>query len=189
MARPHQRRNLIVRPAKPSDAAALVALVRELNAHQGDPTDHFTLAVARRAILRRGATVRALIAELDGDPVGFAFLLPAFESAWAAEGFYVSDFHVVELARKRGVGRALMAACAAEAKRRKKTFLWWASKAWNVDAHHFYRTLGAIEEPVMAHALTFAAFNKLAEEGRALLAPKASRVRTKRDKARNTRRA
>jgi GNAT superfamily N-acetyltransferase len=176
MVRPHRRRHLTIRRARPSDAAALVALVRDLNAHQDDPTEHFTLATARREILKPGSVVRALMAELDGDVVGCALLLPAFESAWGARGYYVSDFHVAEAARRRGVGRALMAACAAEAKRSKKTFLWWASKAWNVDAQHFYRTLGAVEEPIMAHALTFKTFEALAEEGRELLATPTARA-------------
>jgi GNAT superfamily N-acetyltransferase len=149
---------------------ALSDLVKQFHLHQGDPTEHFTPAAVRREILARGRSTRALVAELDGAVVGFALLLPAFESPWAASGLYVGVFHVVETARKRGVGRALMAACAAEAKRQRRGFLWWVSKAWNVDAHHFYHTIGAIEEPVMAHALTYKAFEKLADEGRAHLA-------------------
>lgn len=171
MSRPHLTRDLIVRPAKPSDAEVLAGMVRQLNTHQSDPTGHFDAAAASRDALGLDPAVQALIAELDKSAVGYAFLLPAYESAYAARGLYVADFFVTDHARDRGVGRALVAACAALARRQGKTFLWWASKAWNVDAQAFYRKLGAVEEPVMAHALTFAKFDALAEEGEAHLTP------------------
>jgi len=161
----HRTRDLVIRRAGPRDAAVLARLVHQLNAHQGDPTDRFDACVARRDLLTRTAPARVLLAELDGQPAGYALLMPAYESAHAARGFYVADFFVTEAARARGVGRALMAACADEARRRGTTFLWWVSKAWNVEAQDFYRKLGAVEEPVMAHALTFERFATMADEG------------------------
>ena len=146
-------------------------MVRQLNAHQNDPAENFNTDVALRDALGPEAAVETLIAELDNTPVGYAFVLPAYESAYAARGLYVADFFVTEAARERGVGRVLVAACAALARRQSKTYLWWTSKAWNVDAQAFYRKLGANEEPVMAHALTFAKFDALAEEGEAHLTP------------------
>jgi GNAT superfamily N-acetyltransferase len=169
MSRPHLTRDLIVRPAKPSDADVLAGLVKQLNAHQNDPTENFDAAAALRDTVGSDAAVQALIAELDQVPVGYAFLLPSYESAHAARGLYVTDFFVTEPARDRGVGRALVAACAASARRQGKNFLWWVSKAWNVDAQAFYRKLGAVEEPVMAHALTFAKFDAIADEGEAFI--------------------
>jgi len=169
MTRPHLTRDLIVRPAVPADAEVLADMVRQLNAHQNDPTQHFNAAAALRDALGPDAAVSALIAELDNVAVGYAFLLPAYESAYAARGLYVADFFITDQARGRGVGRVLVSACAAFAKGQGKTFLWWASKAWNTDAQAFYRKLGAIEEPIMAHALTFAKFTALAEEGERFL--------------------
>lgn len=164
MARPNQTRDLVIRHAKQADAKALAAMMRELHAYKGDLAVRFTLKSARQ-LLGVKSFITALIAELDKQPVALALLLPAFESCRAACGLYVSDFHITEHARHRGVGRAMMAACAAEAKRQGKTFLWWASKAWDVDEHHFYRTVSATEEPVMAHVLTLENFQKIAREG------------------------
>jgi ribosomal protein S18 acetylase RimI-like enzyme len=163
--RPNKPRNLVIGAARPRDAAMLATLVAELNAHQGDPTDHFTAAAARRDLLGRKAWGRVLMARLDGTAVGYAILVPAYESGWAARGFYVSDLHVTEAARQRGVGRALLAAVAAAARRHGASYIWWCSKAWNVEAQAFYRKIGAIEEPVMAHALTRGRFERLVTEG------------------------
>jgi hypothetical protein len=41
------------------------------------------------------------------------------------------------------------------------------SKAWNVEAQKFYRTISPVEEPIMAHALTSETFSALASEGEA----------------------
>ena len=86
-------------------------------------------------------------------------------SGYAARGIYLCDLYVVPHARRQKVGRALIAAVARRAQARGRTFLWWASRDWNVEAQAFYKTLGVRNEPVMAHALTFATFDALAGEG------------------------
>ncbi len=142
-------------------------MVKQLMAHQNEPTVHFNAEVALRDAVGPDAAVQALIAELDKVTVGYAFLLPAYDGARAARGLHVVDFFVTEHARERGVSRELVAACAALARCQSKAYLWWTSKAWNVDAQAFYRKLGAVEEPVMAHALTSAKFDALADAGEA----------------------
>jgi GNAT superfamily N-acetyltransferase len=157
--------SLVIRPATPADAAALVPLVRELNAHQQDPTEFFTLERALADWFGPASDCIVLIADLDGAGVGYAMMVPAYESGWAQRGFYLNDLHVTESARRKGIGRALVASAAAEAKHRGRTYLWWAAKDWNEDARGFYKNLGAIEEPVTAHALVFDTFDNLAREG------------------------
>jgi GNAT superfamily N-acetyltransferase len=165
--RPQISRNLVVRPAVPADSPALAVLASALHQHQGDPVGHFTPEAITRDVFGPNAIVQALIAELDDQPVGYALLLNAYESAHAARGFYVTDFFIADEARARGVGRELMAACATFARNHGGSFLWWVSKAWNVEAQKFYRTISPIEEPIMAHALTFEKFAALAAEGEA----------------------
>lgn len=162
--RPNKSRDLVIRPAKRRDAEAIAALARELNLHQGDPVGHFTACAVRRDFFGRGRVGVLLIAHLDGRPAGYAMLTPSYETGWAARGCYLNDIHVTEAARRRGVGRALLAAAAAHAKSQRASYMWWCSKAWNVDAQDFYRKIGAREEPVMAHALTGARFERLAAE-------------------------
>ncbi|MDX2224001.1 MAG: GNAT family N-acetyltransferase [Rhodospirillaceae bacterium] len=169
MVRPHPARDLVIRRAAPADAPAIAALARELHAHQGDPTTHFTAEAIVRDGFAPDSPLTLLVAELDGQVAAYAVLAPAYETAWAAKGLYLADIHVTDAAQRRGVGRALMAACAATARRAGTSYLWWCSKAWNVDAQAFYRKLGASDEPVVAHALTFERFEALADEGARLL--------------------
>lgn len=152
-----------------ADAEAIVALVAELNRHQGDPTDRFTLEVCRADVFGPQPRLVPLVAELGGALAGYAFIAPTYESGWASFGFYLSDLYVRPEARRRGIARALVAAAAGEASRRGAGHLWWVARAWNDDARAFYRALGAIEEKVTAHALVLERFGELAEAGKAAL--------------------
>ena len=78
---------------------------------------------------------------------------------------YVQDVFVAPEARQRGVGRALMAAVAADARRRGFEFMWWASRTWNTESHAFFRTLATVQEPVIAFATFGEEFTRLADEG------------------------
>ncbi len=155
-----------IREAAPSDSARLAALVRALNQHQGDPSDHFNEATLERDVFGPDACLGALIAEGAGGLIGYAFFHDGYESAYAARGVYLCDLYVVSEARRNGVGRALVAAVAKRAKARGRTFLWWVSRGWNEEARKFYASLGVANEPVMAHALTFSAFETLAVAGK-----------------------
>lgn len=152
---------LSIRRAVPADAEALEALARGLNEHEGDPVEKFTAQAIRRDLFGAAPQAVALLAELDGAPVGFAMFHDAYYNPAAARGLYLSDLFVAAEARRRGVARALMAAVAAEAKAAGRTFVWWTRKAQNDRAGAFYRTLGAVEEPVVAHALHGEAFDRL----------------------------
>ncbi len=158
--------DVVVRPAVRADARVIAKLARGLNLHEGDPTGNFTEKVVLRDGFGRTPQFKCLLAELRGKVVGYALLVDAYETGWGARGLYLNDLYVEERARRRGVARALVAACAAVAKRRKKTYVWWASKSGNKRAQAFYKKVGAFEERVVAHALAFKAFEAMAAEGR-----------------------
>jgi GNAT superfamily N-acetyltransferase len=107
---------------------------------------------------------RVLLAELGGEPVGYALFHPSWSTEVGERGFYLYDLYVREAGRGCGVGRALMRALARLAKEEGRTFLWWSSKEWNKEAQAFYARLNAIEEPVRAHALFGEALQALAAE-------------------------
>jgi GNAT superfamily N-acetyltransferase len=157
---------LTVRPAGVHDVETLAALVRELNAHQRDPTDRCAAETLRREGFGETRRFEALLAEIDGRPVGYALFVPAFDTAYGLAGLYVQDLYVVDEHRGQAVGRALLAAVAAKAQARDLGFLWWASRTWNVEAHRFFRRFASVEEPVVAFASFGEQLARLAAEGR-----------------------
>jgi GNAT superfamily N-acetyltransferase len=155
---------LRIRSATADDAAVIAAFIEELNLDQKEETGHVTAEAVRRDGFGARPEFQVLLAELDGEPVGYAL----FHSSWSTEvgepGLYLYDLYVGDMARGYGVGRALMVALAGAAQEQGRSFLWWCSKEWNKDAQAFYRKLGAIEEPIKAHALFGEAFEALAAE-------------------------
>jgi GNAT superfamily N-acetyltransferase len=96
----------------------------------------------------------------------YALVVPAaYETGYAKAGVYLQDVFVAPEARRRGVGRALLAAVAADARRRGLEFVWWASRSWNTESHAFFRTVATAEEPVIAFAAFGGKFEALADEG------------------------
>jgi GNAT superfamily N-acetyltransferase len=161
-----ERSGVRVRRAGPDDAESLAVLGRALNEQQGDPCVHFTAEAIRRDGFGGTPRFEAWLAELGGRPVGYALVVPAaYETGYAEAGVYVQDLFVSPEARRRGVGRALMAAVAADARRRGLTFVWWASRTWNRDSHDFFRTIATVEEPVVAFAVFGDDFDRLADDG------------------------
>ena len=54
---------------------------------------------------------RALIAEWDGQPAGYAVFF-GYYSTWVGPGLYLEDLFVREPFRGKGIGKALLAAVA-----------------------------------------------------------------------------
>jgi ribosomal protein S18 acetylase RimI-like enzyme len=154
---------VVVRRATAADIDDLVRLARSLNRHEGEPTDLFTAAVARRHGFGRRPEWTVWLAEVGGEAVGFAMTHLSWDTPNAAPGLFLSDLYVAPKARRLGVGRMLMAAVAAEVKRRKRVYFWWTAKPGNKRALAFYKSLGAFSEPVVAHALFGPALDRLLE--------------------------
>jgi len=85
-----------------------------------------------------------LRAREDGGPIlGYACLYWTFSSLDAAESVLMNDLFVVEDARGRGVGRALLEASAAVARERGAPQLEWSTAPDNRTAQRLYDRTGA----------------------------------------------
>lgn len=82
-----------------------------------------------------------LSAREDGVLLGYACLYWHFTSLLAAETVLMNDLFVVEAARSRGVGRALIEASAGVARERGAACLHWATAPDNHRAQRLYDSL------------------------------------------------
>jgi GNAT superfamily N-acetyltransferase len=134
-----------VRLARPSDAALVLELIRELADYEklSDQVVATEAGVAETLFGPRPAA-EALIAELDGAPAGFAIFFSNYSTFLARPGIYLEDLFVKPHLRRRGVGRALFTHVARLAVERRCGRFEWSVLDWNEPAIAFYRSLGAV---------------------------------------------
>jgi GNAT superfamily N-acetyltransferase len=133
-----------IRPARSDDAEAIAALIRELAAYEKlDDEARATPESLHRHLFGPRPFAEALIAEVDGEPVGFALFFHNFSTFRGQPGLYLEDLFVRPEFRGRGLGKSLLARLAALAVERDCGRLEWAVLDWNAPAIGFYRSLGA----------------------------------------------
>ncbi len=136
---------LHIRPAVRSDAALILALIKELAVYEkleGDVVA--TEALLAETLFDPRATAEALIATDAGKPAGFALFFHNYSTFLARPGIYLEDLFVRPAFRGRGIGRALLAHIAHLARERQCGRLEWSVLDWNEPAIGFYRSLGAV---------------------------------------------
>jgi len=138
-------RGVIVRPARPSDVPAVVAMVHELAEYErsahlcrlADDQLHAALFADAPALFGH-------VAEgVDGEPVGFALWFLNFSTWEGVHGVYLEDLYVRPSARGLGAGRALLSALARVCRERGYRRLEWWVLHWN-PAREFYDAIGAV---------------------------------------------
>ena len=155
-----------IRKARLADRDALYRQVRALATHHGYDPASITPANVVAHFLAPGLPMVVLVAQFpDGSLVGYAAASPTHESGYASPGFYLSDLYVDEANRKSGIGRALLAAMAAETKRAGREHMWWGVDARNDAAEKWYRAIANVRVPSTVFALTLDPFDALAQEG------------------------
>ena len=132
-----------VRPARPEDASTIVRFIQGLAEFEREPLS--SVKVTEAEIVRDGfgptPRFESLIAELSGEPVGFALFFMNYSTWEGTAGIYVEDLFVLQEERGHGVGRALMASVAAIAGERGSARVELSVLDWN-PSRAFYERLG-----------------------------------------------
>jgi GNAT superfamily N-acetyltransferase len=105
-------------------------------------------AAVRDFIAQRLARLDSVfyLAEIDGEPVGFTQLYPAFASLSLAPSWILNDLYVDPSARGRGVGEALMAAARELAISTGAAELMLQTARTNATAQRLYEKLGWVRD-------------------------------------------
>jgi GNAT superfamily N-acetyltransferase len=129
-----------VRRAEPSDADALLAMMREIAGAEAVGTVEVS-ADRLRALLHRDEVV-VFIAEQGGDAIGYVSAVRQLK-IWVGRSIIaLDDLFVRPAHRDLGVGRMLMAAVAAVAAPEQR-IIRWELETDNFGARRFYERLGA----------------------------------------------
>lgn len=150
-----------VRHCGEADHRVLAGVMAEMQAHYGVacPPD----AEIRAGLAMRPAGTELLVAEHDGEIVGFAAFSAIYPGPGLKPGFFLKEIYVVEAARGFGAGRALLAELARLALARGLRRIDWTAARDNERLLRFYESLGATPRPEKV-------FFRLTGEGLARLA-------------------
>ena len=136
-----------IRPATPDDAATMLRFIRELAAYEREPDAvEMTEPMLRAALFGASPAAEALIAERDGESIGFALFFHTFSTWTGRRGLWLEDLYVTPEARGSGAGAALLRALAGLALDRGCPRLEWTVLDWNTPALEFYRAKGAVPQ-------------------------------------------
>ncbi len=148
---------LVLRAARPDDAAAIVGLIGELAAFE-HLTHLLEVTPERLAQDLFGAQPSAecvvvareqgeAAADGDGLLVAFALFFRNYSTFLGKPGLYLEDLYVQPAARGQGIGRALLAHLGALAVARGCGRFEWSVLDWNASAIRFYEGMGATVMP------------------------------------------
>jgi ribosomal protein S18 acetylase RimI-like enzyme len=137
---------MMIREAKVGDESAILALIRELAEYEKAPNEVINTTENLRKDLFEDQVCDAIVAESNGEIVGFALYYTAY-STWKGRSLYLEDFYVQPTFRKQSIGAKLFEKVMSIAKDRKVARMDWQVLEWNELALSFYRKYDAILDP------------------------------------------
>ena len=139
--------NATIRTATVADADAIGELAKEFQVYLRALGDGTRFAFTAETYLRDGFGPRpafaGLVAELDGEVVGYLLYHFGYDTDRAMRLMFVIDLYVREINRRRGIGEALMRAAARTCREAGGRELIWSVLIPNKLAFPFYEHLGA----------------------------------------------
>lgn len=135
---------MTIRPAQPSDCDDIWRLTCELAeyeklTHQLEGSGD----ALRTHLFGERAFAEALVAELEGEVVGYALFFSNYSTFLTQPGIWLEDLIVTPSRRGQGIGKALLFEVIKTAKMRGCGRLEWAVLDWNEPAIKFYEDIGA----------------------------------------------
>jgi GNAT superfamily N-acetyltransferase len=136
--------SLQIRSANAADAGIVHGFVVELAEYEKLAANvKATPAHFARTLADSKGGPFALIAEVDGEPIGFALWFFNFSTFEGRRGVYLEDLYVREADRGKGAGKAMLSALARIAVENDCARLEWSVLDWNAPSIAFYESLGA----------------------------------------------
>ena len=133
---------VLIRAAAASDVPLLLRFSCEFAEYERQLD---AVVITEETLIRDGFGVRpkfrSLIAEWDGEAIGYALFFGIYSSL-KGSGIFLEDLFVRQAFRGRGIGRALLCQVARIARQEGCYGMRWEVLDWNELAIKFYRSLG-----------------------------------------------
>ena len=132
-------------PATSAEAPVILDMILSLAEYE--KLSHVVVATEQQihdTLFGPKPAAEVLLAESNGEWIGFALFFPTYSTFLAQPGLYLEDLYVKPQARGRGFGTALLTELAKIAVARGYGRVEWAVLDWNAPSIGFYKKLGAV---------------------------------------------
>lgn len=136
--------DLNLRPATPADVPVLFRLIERLAEYE--KLSHAVTGNAndlKEHLFGSKPYVEAIIAEYNGQAVGFALFFYNYSTFLTKPGIYLEDLFVLPAYRRQGIGKQIFSYLAKLAVDRGCGRMEWSVLDWNQPAIAFYQRMGA----------------------------------------------
>jgi len=132
-----------IRKATIKDVSAILKLIKELSIFEKMSQEVLaTEENLRESLFGAKPYAQVLLAEIEGEPIGYALYFFNFSTFLGRPGLYLEDIYVNEKYRGKGIGTALLKHCAHIARENNCLRMEWLVLKWN-PARDFYKHIGA----------------------------------------------
>ncbi|RBY86459.1 GNAT family N-acetyltransferase [Blastococcus sp. TF02A-30] len=136
---------MTVRPIRPGDVPAVVALVRELADYEKALHEvQLTEDQLTERLFGGSPALFGHVAVADDEVVGMALWFLNFSTWRGTHGIYLEDLYVQPQHRGTGLGKELLRTLAEVCVERGYARLEWSVLDWNTPSIEFYRAAGAV---------------------------------------------
>lgn len=132
-----------IRKATENDTPVIFDLIKKLAVYEKLENDVITSVEELRQNIFSHNFAKVLIAEIDGNPVGFALYFYNFSTFVGKPGIYLEDLFVEPEHRGKGYGKSMLIELAKIAEEENCGRFEWSVLDWNTPSIEFYKALGA----------------------------------------------
>lgn len=133
-----------IRPARPEEAGLVLEFINKLAVYEKCADEVVADEATLRHSLFEERSAEVVLAEEDGEVVGFALFFHNFSTFVGRKGLYLEDLFILPEKRGLGYGKALLKYLARLAVERHCGRMEWICLDWNQPAIKVYRSIGAI---------------------------------------------
>jgi GNAT superfamily N-acetyltransferase len=141
----YAKENLQIRTARTADVPVILKFIFELAEYEGVRDLIQSTEESLNSALFQSKTAEALVAEMDGAPIGFAIWSYNFSTFTGRPTLYLDDLYVRKPFRSMGVGSGIFARLADIACEKGCARMDWYCLKTNAPGIAYYQKMGAAE--------------------------------------------
>ncbi len=133
-----------IRPAHAADSALILRFITELAVYE--KAEHEVVATVKdieASLFSATSSAKALICEMNGEPIGFSVYFFSYSTWLGKHGLYLEDLYISPAARGSGAGKQMLRHLARIACESGCGRFEWSVLDWNEPAIGFYESIGA----------------------------------------------